>query len=287
MKQSISPTIDILGPSSVVLIHHELPPGAGGKAAVSSWSMSLTLAGRCRSFFPEGMPDLEAGDWILVGPGVLQHWIVPTEERDGTPLPNPHWILFSAFFQARPHWIEFVKQLEIWPGVYRLRLQGRCYQEVRRSLACALRALQQGDPHREQWTQLYIERALLRLYDEQGSAHREIDGRVRRAVEFIHRNLGRHLTLEEIAAAGYISVSHLLELFKTQMNASPMAYVEQVRMRRAQEMLKYTFYPVAQIATLVGYEQPSYFVQRFHKSVGLTPLAYRKQSKEKPLDDGD
>ena len=90
-----------------------------------------------------------------------------------------------------------------------------------------------------------------------------------------------HKYYEPFDAAHYagllnLSVSRFNHLFKEKMNESPLRYYTLLRLRNAEQLLKYTDYSIAAVAAAVGYEDPMYFDRVFKKHLNCTPLNYRK-----------
>jgi len=50
--------------------------------------------------------------------------------------------------------------------------------------------------------------------------------------------------------------------------------------KKAEELLKTTGYPVSEIAYMVGYQDYNYFIKVFKKVTGTTPAKYRKSVRE-------
>jgi AraC family transcriptional regulator len=102
-----------------------------------------------------------------------------------------------------------------------------------------------------------------------------IDRRVRRAVELMHAQLDRDLSLKEIAAASFLSPFHFARLFKKLTGATPHAYLAAIRTRQAQHLLAETDLSVTEISSRVGYSSASHFTKAFREATGLTPRAFR------------
>ncbi|MCA1617859.1 MAG: AraC family transcriptional regulator [Acidobacteria bacterium] len=124
---------------------------------------------------------------------------------------------------------------------------------------------------------------LLRRYANlRRSAHLElsraglVDRRIRLAVELMHAHLNRDLSLEEIAAAAYLSPFHFARLFKKLTGATPHAYLASLRAARAQQLLAETDLPVTEVGARVGYMSSSHFARAFRQATGISPRAYRK-----------
>jgi two-component system response regulator YesN len=83
--------------------------------------------------------------------------------------------------------------------------------------------------------------------------------------------------LEEIAAALSVSKNHYSTLFKRETGTSLWAYLTEIRMSKARELLRDTDMRSHEIAYAVGYDNPSYFSKLFKKLNNQTPQEYRKQ----------
>jgi AraC family transcriptional regulator len=103
-----------------------------------------------------------------------------------------------------------------------------------------------------------------------------IDRRIRRAVELMHSQLDRELSLKEIAEASYLSPFHFARLFKKLTGTSPHAYLAALRTTRAQMLLAESDLSVTAISARVGYASSSHFTKAFRNATGLTPSAFRK-----------
>lgn len=102
-----------------------------------------------------------------------------------------------------------------------------------------------------------------------------VDRRIRRAVELLHARLAEDVSLEEMAAAAYLSPFHFARLFKKLTGTTPHAYLAGLRVAQAQKLLSGTDLSVTEIALRVGYTSPSHFTKAFRQSIGLTPRDFR------------
>ena len=88
-----------------------------------------------------------------------------------------------------------------------------------------------------------------------------------------------------------LSPSRFRHLFKEETGTSPAQYLKELRIRRAEKMLRTTFLSIKQILKQVGLTSNAHFVRDFRKIYGTTPTAYRrtisrksrKRRKKKPL----
>ena len=97
----------------------------------------------------------------------------------------------------------------------------------------------------------------------------------------ISNNLRREWTLNEMADYLELSAPHFQKLFKTEIGISPAAYVRELRLEKARELLETTVSAVKQIRYEVGINDDSHFTRNFKKRYGATPTEYRKLYWEK------
>jgi AraC family transcriptional regulator len=103
-----------------------------------------------------------------------------------------------------------------------------------------------------------------------------VDRRLRRALEFMHDNCARELSLAEIAEAAYLSEFHFARLFKKITGSTPHAYLASLRLERARRLLAETDLSMGEIGARVGYTSQSHFTKVFRAATGLTPKAFRE-----------
>ena len=103
------------------------------------------------------------------------------------------------------------------------------------------------------------------------------DPAVENARHFIHAHVGEPLTLDMIAMVAAVSPSHLIRLFRQQLNTTPMAYLWERRVAQGIELLRQTGLGVGEIAQLCGFRTSYHFSRRVRQAVGLSPLEVRQQ----------
>ncbi len=90
-------------------------------------------------------------------------------------------------------------------------------------------------------------------------------------------NLRETLTVKKMAIAVNLSESHLQQLFKREVEMSPVQYLKHLRLEQAREMLKNSFLQIKEIGFAVGMPDQSHFSRDFKDKFGATPSEYRKQ----------
>ena len=99
------------------------------------------------------------------------------------------------------------------------------------------------------------------------------------SLAFIRNNLGKPLNRRALARQSGLSPTRFHYVFKEIMGASPMAYVNALRMDEARRMLMEEDETVKVIAARCGYSNPFHFSRQFKIDQGLSPLGYRRQSR--------
>lgn len=99
---------------------------------------------------------------------------------------------------------------------------------------------------------------------------------LRRAVQLMTSRYSGPVKISEIAAHIGLDRSYLYTLFRRYLHMTPKAYLTQLRLNKAAELLQ-TPLSISEIAWSVGYEDPLLFAKAFKKMKGLPPSRYRKK----------
>jgi AraC-like DNA-binding protein len=79
-----------------------------------------------------------------------------------------------------------------------------------------------------------------------------------------------NISLAELASFAYLSRFHLIRVFKKHTGLPPHAYLEQIRVNRAKELLK-SGMPIIDTAYELGFVDQSHLTKTFKKFAGTTP----------------
>lgn len=86
-------------------------------------------------------------------------------------------------------------------------------------------------------------------------------------------------TVEKMAKEINLSPSRFHTVYKATFGIAPMNDVIENRIQNAMNLLVSTNLAVTEIGELSGYTNPHHFIRQFKSQTGLTPLAYRKNSR--------
>lgn len=101
---------------------------------------------------------------------------------------------------------------------------------------------------------------------------------IRAACELIHHSPGDDLGVEALARHAGLSPRHFTRLFRAEVGESPGRYVERVRVEAARTILEREGIGVDQVARRCGFGTAETLRRAFHRRLGISPAAYRRQS---------
>lgn len=99
---------------------------------------------------------------------------------------------------------------------------------------------------------------------------------IAKCVEYIYDNLHIRITVSQLASHIGLDPSYLSRLFKKEVGITISEYIRLQKVETAKNMLAYSGYGAAQIASILAFPSQSYFSGIFKKVTGRTPLQYRK-----------
>lgn len=95
--------------------------------------------------------------------------------------------------------------------------------------------------------------------------------------EYLDQNYESKITLDGLAERFYINKYYLTKVFKEQYGQSITAYLLNVRITKAKQLLRFSEKSVEEIGYEVGLGAPHYFSQTFKSVEGVPPSKYREQ----------
>lgn len=119
---------------------------------------------------------------------------------------------------------------------------------------------------------------LLALLDRalQGEVRGTPELRLQALFRRVEARLDEPWSVALLASEMACSVPHLHRLCQQAFGMGPMAWLTQLRMNKARQLLLYTNWPLAELASRVGYSDGANFANRFRRLTGQTPGAFRR-----------
>lgn len=130
-------------------------------------------------------------------------------------------------------------------------------------------------------TEGIIEMLLSRFLANSVKSTQTEDFRILKVLSFIRKNIDRKISVAELANHCLLSEFHFLRLFKRELKTSPINYINQKKIERAQLLLVVYKKSIKEIAYSLSFENVSYFTRLFRNVVGKTPSSYREEFLEK------
>ena len=123
---------------------------------------------------------------------------------------------------------------------------------------------------------------LIRLIMEQ-SWHPEdkVSAPKRQSVTDVRAYLDEHyaerITLDELSSLFFIDKYYMTKTFHSQFGVNISTYLQNLRITKAKQLLRFSSKTVEEIGSEVGMENPAYFSRVFKNIEGVSPSKYREQ----------
>lgn len=105
--------------------------------------------------------------------------------------------------------------------------------------------------------------------------HGEWRTEIGKSIAFIHSHLHEKIGLSEMAEAAFMSVPNFSRVFKREMGQTPMEYLTEQRLYKAQNMLMSDEFSMQDIADSCGFSSVSYLSTSFRKRYKFSPEKYK------------
>jgi AraC family transcriptional regulator len=126
----------------------------------------------------------------------------------------------------------------------------------------------------------YLQRASVNV--PAGISH----SRIRRVLDYMHDNISKDLSLEELAQVANVSPSHLKVVFKEAIGMPVHQYIIRHRVERAVQLIARNDLPLTEIATLVGFSNQSHMARFTRRIAGASPAQFRSKERGRALTPG-
>ncbi len=111
--------------------------------------------------------------------------------------------------------------------------------------------------------------------DDSVSFRLEID----KVIEYLHSNLDRKISVEDLAAIAHMAPSYFARIFKKEIGRTPMDYLSRIRLDRVKKLLLAGDKSITEIAMECGFRSSSYLASCFYKRFNISPSEYCKKDR--------
>jgi len=101
------------------------------------------------------------------------------------------------------------------------------------------------------------------------------DGNIPPSIKYINDHFTEDIDLKKLADIEHYNICYYSEWFKNNLKVSPVEYIQNLRVRKAKELLLNTNLSILQIAQMIGYKHNSSFTRVFKDLEKITPAEFR------------
>jgi transcriptional regulator GlxA family with amidase domain len=100
-------------------------------------------------------------------------------------------------------------------------------------------------------------------------------GAMRRICTFLDRHVGQSLPRADLAAMASLGPSQFSHVFHEVVGMTLKSYLQEVKIKRAQRLMRRSSMSLAEIAAEVGFYDLPHLDKAFRRRRGMTPQAFR------------
>ncbi|MBK1813939.1 response regulator [Clostridium sp. YIM B02505] len=98
-----------------------------------------------------------------------------------------------------------------------------------------------------------------------------------KAIEYINNNYSKNLSLTVVSNVVSVNYSYFSQVFKEHTGENFINYLRNIRVKKAQELLKEQELKVYEVAEAVGYSDSKQFTKAFKSVTGITPQEFKEK----------
>ena len=115
----------------------------------------------------------------------------------------------------------------------------------------------------------------------------DVDQKIEQAKIIMNENVFKDIDPEELAMKLNISYSWFRKVFKDYTGYAPAKYFQELKLRKAKQLLVGTSHSVKEISFMLDYKSTEHFFSLFKKRTAITPLEYRSFGRETEVENED
>jgi AraC family transcriptional regulator of arabinose operon len=244
----------------------------------NNYEVYYLLRGEKLFFVHDKLYKAEKGDMVIVKPNEVHR-------TSGVQSAYTERILINFKFEFVEKLLksEGIELLKLENGVSKLRFSMKEQLEIEKILNQIMKEVEAKEYGYTSSIRVLLFLLLIKIYrvSLKGRIEEEepigpIEQKVMEIVNYININYSSDIYLNNIAKEFYISESYLSRIFKKITGFHMSEYIQIVRIKEAQKLLREKDFKIIDIAEKVGFMQIAHFNKTFKKITDTTPLKYRK-----------
>ena len=242
----------------------------GSKQSFRDWDLWLIVDGTGLLEGPHGKLRLQAGDCLILRPWERYDGRIPAGSQ-------PMRVYYVHYDLLRLDGRRILPAEENAPAWHRTVECLSFLTQMLDRVVSAWRRAPRNESQANAWFRCFlgeVEEQRRRAALPPGEAQRR--GELEALCADIRRNPGAGWTLRSMARRLHYSPDHFARIFKRSIGQSPGAFVRAARLESARELLRFSSYPVAKIAAMLGYHDAFHFSKDFRLRTGQSPSAFRR-----------
>lgn len=224
----------------------------------------------------------QAGDILFIPPNTL-HSVSRIQQQSETFVFHLNFIGLETNDYSAINYLEPLQNGRVQSN-YRISQASPNYETMLELVQTLFSNVREQEPY----FQLTLKSALLRFlreafacefltFEALPAGKAQENQKIKELLSYIEQNLEKKLQISDLADFVNYSQSHFMAFFRKNFGMSCMDYVQSVRIKKAEEHLKYSDEPITEIALKVGFANPSSFNRLFKSKLGVSPRQYRQQ----------
>lgn len=113
----------------------------------------------------------------------------------------------------------------------------------------------------------FMEKAVPRMWTK--------DERMVKVLAHVHQHIYEDIDIDDLAEVACVTKPYLIRWFKKELGVTPLQYINQKKIEKAQLLLVTEDVAVKEVAYTLGFNDHSYFIRLFKKMTSRTPQEYR------------
>lgn len=153
------------------------------------------------------------------------------------------------------------------------------------SLQRIIHEMEAKNPYYQHLVIMYYAELLILIHRYMEEVHLPLctNKAIRQAVTYMRSNYLSPIAINQVADHVGVSERYLRTLFTTNLNQSPLEYLNRIRVQKAIELLQNTDLSVKEVCFQCGFQSPQYFSRLFKRQTGVAPHTITKSHTPTPF----